>query len=68
MVEFGKRIYLDNSDKNFISYTNPSVIFENTKYLFDGEKQELFYELFVFFFEKFHKPEHFSLTRLAISL
>lgn len=43
MVEFGKRIYLDNSDKNFISYTNPSVIFENTKYLFDGEKQELFY-------------------------
>lgn len=43
VVELGKRIYLDSSEKSLINYTSPLIIFENTKYLFDGEKQELFY-------------------------
>jgi DNA repair protein RadC len=43
VVEFGRRIFLDEKNKTLIIYNNPSVIFDNTKYLFDGKKQECFY-------------------------
>lgn len=43
VVEFGRRIFLDDRVASFISYTNPLVIYESTKYLFDGKKQEHFY-------------------------
>lgn len=43
VIEFGRRIFLENKTINFITYSNPSIIFENTKYLFLGKKQECFY-------------------------
>ena len=43
VIELGKRMFLDNKNINSIIYSNPSIIFENTKYLFLGKKQECFY-------------------------
>ena len=33
--ELGKRIYLNNNKKKNIIYTNPKVIYQDNKYLFD---------------------------------
>jgi len=43
VIELGKRIFLDNNSLDSIIYSNPKVIFENTKYLFLGKRQECFY-------------------------
>ena len=46
-IELGKRIYLfcDNDIK--IPLTNPKVIFDNNKCLYDGKKQEHFYCIYL---------------------
>ncbi len=47
VIELCKRIYLYDNDKNNkknkIIMNNPKLIYEHTKYLFYGKKQELFY-------------------------
>ena len=44
VIELCKRIYLyDNDKNNKIIMNNPKLIYEHTKYLFYGKKQELFY-------------------------
>ena len=43
MLEIGKRVFLSLENDNRIVMNNPETIFENTKYLFDGKKQECFY-------------------------
>ena len=45
--ELGKRIYLNNNKKKNIIYTNPKVIYQDNKYLFDDLKQEYFYVLYL---------------------
>lgn len=46
VIELGKRIFLSKKQDDKTSYTNPNVIYENTKYLFDNKKQEYFYCLY----------------------
>ena len=43
VVELGKRILLGENKSNTRGYTNPSIIYQNTKYLFNDKKQEYFY-------------------------
>ena len=45
-IELSKRIYLAEDKKSIVSLNNPKSIFEYTKYLFNGKKQELFYCLY----------------------
>ncbi len=45
--ELGKRIYLNNNKKKNIIYTNPKVIYQDNKYLFDDLKQEYFYVFYL---------------------
>lgn len=46
VIEFGKRIYLNNEIINKKSYCNAKSIFLATKYLFHDKKQEYFYCLY----------------------
>jgi len=46
VIELGKRIFLSKKQDDKTSYTNPNIIYENTKYLFDNKKQEYFYCLY----------------------
>lgn len=43
VVELGRRVFFQENNKNTLGYTNPSVIYQNTKYLFNDKKQEHFY-------------------------
>lgn len=47
LVELGKRIYLENNSVRKIQYTNPEIIFNDNKYLFQGLKQEYFYVFYL---------------------
>lgn len=47
LVELGKRIYLENNSVERIQYTNPEIIFNDNKYLFQGLKQEYFYVFYL---------------------
>ncbi len=47
LVELGKRIYLENTSQEKISYLNPDIIFNDNKYLFQGLKQEYFYVFYL---------------------
>ena len=47
LVELGKRIYLENNSVEKIQYTNPEIIFNDNKYLFQGLKQEYFYVFYL---------------------
>ena len=46
LTELSKRIYYNLNDKK-IKLSNPKVIYEQNKYLFDGLKQEHFYALYL---------------------
>lgn len=43
VVELGRRIFFQEKNNKTLGYTNPNVIYENTKYLFNDKKQECFY-------------------------
>ncbi len=45
-IELGRRIFLTKMEKNNKKLRNPKEIFEETKYLFFGKKQEYFYCLY----------------------
>lgn len=45
-VELGRRIFLNYNNKTRIKMTSSKSIWENTKYLFNGKKQEYFYCLY----------------------
>ena len=45
-IELGKRIFLNKKNDLKINYTNPKIIYDNTKYLFNNKKQEYFYCLY----------------------
>ncbi len=47
LIELGKRIYLENNSVEKIQYTNPEIIFNDNKYLFQGLKQEYFYVFYL---------------------
>lgn len=42
-IEFGKRIALTTTNNNGIKLDNPKKIWEDSRYLFNGKKQEYFY-------------------------
>ncbi|MBQ8891395.1 MAG: DNA repair protein RadC [Bacilli bacterium] len=46
-LEFGKRVYLDNSLKSKKQYVNPNFIYLDNKYLFYGLQQEYFYVFYL---------------------
>ncbi len=46
MIELCKRIYFNNEDDPKKIFNNPKIIYEETKYLFNDKKQELFYCLY----------------------
>ena len=46
LTELSKRIYY-NLDKKGVRLSNPKIIYEQNKYLFDGIKQEYFYALYL---------------------
>ena len=47
LAELARRIYLSNNKEAKITYTNPSVIYRDNKYLFEGLKQEHFYVFYL---------------------
>ena len=47
VLELGKRIYLENIIEEKEKYNNPKIIYENSKHLFIGLKQEYFYCLYL---------------------
>ena len=46
-IELGRRIFLEKQDIDDTIYNKPNIIFENNKYLFYHQKQELFYCLYL---------------------
>lgn len=42
-IELGKRIFINGKQLKKMKFTNPSTIYQNTKYLFKDKKQEYFY-------------------------
>lgn len=46
-IEFGRRIYMNDSYEEFIALTNPKTIINYFYHLFDGVKQELFYVIYL---------------------
>ncbi len=46
MIELYKRIYLKDMNDSKTILNNSNKVYEHTKYLFDGKKQELFYCLY----------------------
>lgn len=47
LSELAKRIYYESEDKEKLVMSNPKVIYNSNKYLFDGLKQEHFYAIYL---------------------
>ena len=47
IIEFGKRIFLEKNLESNLKYNNPEVIYNTSKSLFTGLKQECFYCLYL---------------------
>ena len=47
VIELGKRIFLKKESNKKYTLTNPKIIYERNKYLFDNKKQEYFYCIYL---------------------